>query len=370
MTKKHIYTVKILASIVGLLGGCFFGYSSVHALTLTPPRLEISGNPGQAIVEEMTVINERTTTETYYSSYANFEAQGESGAPAFVSAKEDLGTWMKVPESVTLAPGASKVVPVQIFIPKDASPGGHFAAVFWGNQPAKSGSTQVVVGAKTGMLVLLRVNGAVSESGGIVAFDTLDKARVYTALPIGFFYRFENAGGDRVKPVGDVVIKNTIGLTTERIPGNPVDGNVLPQSTRRIETVWSGKDGASGVVPSGFFDAARYQFYNFALGYYKARLNLTYGVKNTPTTSVVHLWVFPWQLLVCIFVCVLLSYLLIRTGLHHYNKWVIGRAEALLEEREGHFAHMESGPDQPVASAPRKRSIRRVLAKKKPRAKK
>jgi hypothetical protein len=218
------------------------------------------------------------------------------------------------------------------------------------------------------MLVLLRVNGAVSESGGIVAFDTIDHSRVYTALPVGFFYRFENAGGDRVKPTGDVAIKNMIGLTTMRVPGNPVDGNVLPQSTRRIETVWSGDDGVAGTVPKGFFDAVRYQYHNFAFGYYGAHLDLTYGVKNTPSTSVLHIWVFPWQLIVCVLGTLLILYALIRGGLHHYNKWVIGRAEAMLEERESHFAH--SAREVADVPAPRKRVIRRVLAKKKPKAKK
>src|SRR5260221_271894 len=90
----------------------FLGVSTAaFAITLTPIRLEISGDPGQIVVQQMTLINELQTTETYYSSYENFEAQGETGAPTFVSATDDLGTWMEVPKSVTLAPGESKAIP-------------------------------------------------------------------------------------------------------------------------------------------------------------------------------------------------------------------------------------------------------------------
>ena len=337
---------------------------SASALTLTPPRLEVTGDPGRTITEQMTLINEHTQTETYYSSYANFEAEGESGAPAFVDATEDLGTWMNVPASITLAPGASEIVPIKITIPANASAGGHFAAIFWGNQPNKVPAGQVVVGAKTGMLVLLRVSGNVSESGGVVEFDTVDHAHFYTALPIGFYYRFQNGGGDRVKPTGDIVLKDTIGITAAHVPGNPVDGNILPQSTRRIETVWSGNDGVTGVVPKGFFDAALYEYHNFALGYYGAHLNLAYGTKGQTTDSVFHFWVFPWQLVVVIVVGLLLIYLILKGGLHQYNKWVIGRAEAMLEARGMH--PLETRIEQPMQTrtSVRKTAVRKAPAKK------
>ncbi len=362
MSRKNNQSRIVLSA---LLAASLFSFAphAAHALTLTPPRLEIAGDPGQTVTEQMTLINEHTTAETYYSSYANFEAEGETGAPAFVDATEDLGTWMSVPASVTLAPGASVNVPIKITIPSSASAGGHFAAIFWGNQPNNVPAGQVVVGAKTGMLVLLRVSGNVSEAGGVVEFDTLDHKHFYQALPIGFYYRFQNGGGDRVKPVGDIVLKDTIGLTAAHVPGNPVDGNILPQSTRRIETVWSGKDGAKGTVPTGFFDAALYEFHNFALGYYGAHLDLSYGTKSQTTDSVFHFWVFPWQLVVVVVVGLLLIFLILKGIFHQYNKWVIGRAEALLEARGMH--PLETRIEEPAErKAPARRAVRRAPAKK------
>ena len=214
-----------------------------HALTITPIRLEIAGDPGQVLSQEMTLINERDTQETYYSSYANFEAQGETGSPSFVDTKEDLGTWMTVPESVILPPKSSKIIPIKITIPKNADAGGHFAAIFWGTVPNNPTPGTVAIGAKTGILVLLRVNGAVNEKGGLLEFATKNKQTFYTALPVSFYYRFQNAGGDRIKPTGTVIMKNTIGITAKKISGNPVEGNILPNSIRKFETVWEGKDG-------------------------------------------------------------------------------------------------------------------------------
>ncbi len=86
----------------------------------------------------MVLINEDNVTETFYSSYANFEAQGESGEPAFITASDDLGTWMSTQPSITLQPGESQSVPFTVVIPKDATPGGHFAVIFWGQcRPTK-----------------------------------------------------------------------------------------------------------------------------------------------------------------------------------------------------------------------------------------
>ena len=89
------------------------------ALTITPVRLEISGDPGQTVNQQMTLINEFDTPETYYVSYANFEAQGESGTPSFVDATSDLGTWMSAPSSVTLNPKESKKISFSVNIPKN-----------------------------------------------------------------------------------------------------------------------------------------------------------------------------------------------------------------------------------------------------------
>lgn len=304
------------------------------ALTLTPPRLDVSGDPGSTITTNMTVINDAKTTSTYYSSFANFESQGESGTPAITPATDDLGTWMSVPDSITLAPGASQDITVSIAIPKDAAPGGHFAAVFWGTQPNVPVSKQTGIGAKTGALVLLTVSGDIKESGGVLEFDTLNHQHSFTALPIPFYYRFQNAGGDRVNPQGDIYMKDMLFITGAKVPGNPVDGNILPNSTRRFTTTWVGGAGETGVVPKSFFSAVSYEFHNFAFGRYTAHLKLSYGTKGQMTDSIVHIWVFPWQLTLFVIVLALILYVIIRTGVRHFEHWAVEEAEVMIKKEE------------------------------------
>jgi hypothetical protein len=328
--KKSLIVLSFLLPV--LFVGMFA--HNANALTLTPPRLEVSGDPGTTITDKMTVINDQRTIGTYYSSFANFEAQGDSGTPALVDARDDLGTWIKVPDSIVLAPGASKEVPITIKIPANATPGGHFAAVFWGTQPNSTNGDNIGIGAKTGMLVLLTVSGEISEQGGVTEFDTVDGKRFFSSLPIPFYYKFENGGNDRIKPVGNVVMKNMIFLTSAKVPGNPVDGNILPKSTRKIATTWVGKAGVEGVQPKGFFKAANYQLHNFAFGRYAAHLKLSYGTQGEMTDKVVHVFVWPWQLLLTTLVALLVLFFIIKAIIRHYNTWMIGQAEKMLESRE------------------------------------
>ena len=327
MTTKKINLLSMV--IILFFTVIIFPFQKAIALTITPVRLEISGDPGQILSQEMTLINERDTVETYYASYANFEAQGETGSPAFVDAKDDLGTWMTAPNTIVLAPKTSKIVPIKITIPKDADPGGHFAAIFWGTIPPNTGSNSVSIGAKTGMLVLLRVNGDVNEKGGLVEFATKNKQKFYTALPVSFYYRFQNAGGDRIKPIGDIKMKDIFGITEAKVAGNPVDGNILPNSTRKFETVWQGKDGPTPPEEKdqgGFFGKVRYEWRNFALGHYNAKISLNYGTKNEVAFKAFGFWIFPWHLLLVIIIGLGLIILLGHRELLKYNQWVISQA--------------------------------------------
>lgn len=315
----------------------FFVAGNVYALTITPIKLELKADPGMTLKQEITLYNEHDKEETLYVSYANFEAQGETGYPSFSEAKEDIGTWMNAASKVTIAPKSSQIVPLLINVPKDATPGGHFGVVFWGTVPPGSTNNGVSIGAKTGVLVLVSVSGDVSEDGGIISFDTLNKKHYYTSLPVGFSYRFQNNGGDRVKPVGNLVIKNILGITSAKIPGNPVDGNILPGSTRKIETVWQGKDGINPIEDSedsGYFKKVAHEWRNFAFGRYTANLALSYGLKNQVTTAKVIFWVFPWHLTIFVIVIAIILYYISRKLIRKYNTWVIKKAEALLKKEQ------------------------------------
>ncbi len=311
-----------------------FSYANQSfALTVSPIRMELRGNPGDTISQEITLLNEGESPQIYYSSYSNFEAQGESGNPAFVEPKEGLGTWMSTVPAINLPPKSAQPVTLNISIPRDAEPGGYFAVVFFGTQPPLDGG-QVTIGTKTGILVLLSVNGEVNEAGGLTEFHTKDNKFFYNTLPVDFEYKFKNDGNDRIKPTGNLTIRDTVFLPAEKINGNPVDGNILPGSTRKFELTWVKNPRDENYIPSErfvsrFFDDAVYQWKNFAVGFYSAHLKLTYGLNNTlANTKSVYFFVFPWQLLIILLIVLFVVIFGGKKILRSYNSYIIEKAKA------------------------------------------
>jgi hypothetical protein len=303
----------ILATVVG----------TSYALTISPARLELGANPGDTVDETFTIINEQDTDQVYYTSVENFEAQGESGTPNFTQEKVGFSSWVEVQDKITIKKGEKLKIPFKVKVPQDADAGGHFAAIFLSTIPPTSGQNEVSVGAKVGMLMLLRVSGNIKEEGGVLSFFNKTNKKVVTTLPVDFIYRFNNNGGDRVKPVGNITIKNMIGMTTETLNANKNEGNVLPGSVRRFEVRWGTEDALP--ESASFFSFVKYELRNFAFGVYFANLDLSFGINSTSQKSM-YLVVLPWHLLVVVLVILLIIFSILRYALKRYNAWIIKQA--------------------------------------------
>lgn len=192
----------------------------------------------------------------------------------------------------------------------------------------------MAVAGKLGTLILLGVTGGAKEGGGLLDFKTEGDRRIITSLPITFAYRFSNDGNTRVKPIGELKIKNLFGFTTVELDANRRDGNVLPGSVRKFEVVWfeKGQDKLAVFSPpegekeNGFFAAVKSQWQNFALGPYKAKFALNYaGDKNAEAS--LWFWVIPWQLLSIIIVILAVVGFIGTLGLKKYNRWIISKVK-------------------------------------------
>ena len=327
---RAYYLVTVI--IFGCLGVFLFA-PSAQALVLAPAKVEIEATPGNVIRDRIILLNDSEQTVTYYSSVEKFEAQGESGTPNFVPADSGLSTWTEVPESVTLAPNESREVTYTIQIPADAEPGGHFAAIFWSTlSPDAVDGGQVLIGTKSGVLLLVRVAGDFAEEGGVIEFGPLSGGRIVSTLPTRFYYRFQNDGGDRLRPEGTITIKNIFGGTASVLNANLSEGNVLPRSIRKFEVLWSEKTKEPNLIHAdithegGFFGSARRQAEDFLLGPYRVVIEVGYGSQGDVSTASFRFFALPWQLLLLVFGGALLVIGGGRTGLRRYNRWIIAQA--------------------------------------------
>lgn len=323
-----------LATVVVTLATTVFFVNTSQAATVSPPRLELSGDPGENLNAEIKIYNEKTSSQTFYIFTRDFEAKDETGNPQFVISRDGFGTWIKPPSQITVGPKQESTIAFQVLIPQGAEPGGYFAALFASPElPDTGDQAQIALRSQIGSLIFLRINGEIPQSTSILEFRTLGHARFFVRLPIGFFYRFQNSGNDRVLPIGDIIIKNTFGRTTKIIKANPTQGNVLPKSIRRFESVWDASSSDANQDPlvlalstpgNGFWNAVKYEWKNFALGYYRAHLNLAYGNVSTETATAKYtFFVFPWQLILVILVIVVILFFIIRFFIRRYNRRII-----------------------------------------------
>ena len=323
--RNLLYTILIVV-IAGIASPAF-------ALTVSPARVEITGDPGATLQGEIELFNEQEGTRTFFTSFENFEPSGDSGAPHFIGAKDGLATWIQSDSKVILESGKRSVVPFSITIPQNAEPGGHFAAIFFGSQePGATGGGQVSVGGKIGVLVLLRVSGDVAEGGGLLEFIAKDKQRFFSALPVTFTYRLNNTGGDRVVPLGEIKIKNTLRMNSATLLANKNEGSALPGSARKFEVTWGEISQPTNTTEQktespGFFEMAGKQWSDFHFGWYTANLNLTWGATNQTANASYSFFVIPWQLLLIILIIAVIIGFLGKIGLKKYNRRIIAQAQ-------------------------------------------
>ena len=293
---------------------------SAQALTISPARMELSADPGVPVTGKFLIVNDQNSDQTFYTSVENFEAQGETGTPSFSPVKEGLASWVTVIDKVEIKKGERLEIPFTVNVPVGADPGGHFAAIFLSTAPPAASGDAVTIGAKVGMLMLLRVSGNIKEAGGVLSFNLKDNLKVTSSLPVTFSYRFGNNGNDRVNPTGVISIKNTIGMTAVELDANAAKGNILPNSVRRFEVKWG--NAIPLPVTASFFDNVKYQYQNFALGMYTADLNLQFGSAGSDIKSFT-LYVFPWQLVTVIVIGLLLLYIISHLIIKHHDKMII-----------------------------------------------
>lgn len=287
----------------------------------------MSGDPGKTVYGEIKIFNEQSEIKNFFSSFENFEPSGDSGAPRFVGRTDGLATWLETERFISLNPGETKTIPFSVVIPPNAEPGGYFAAIFWGSQaPGAQGGSDVSIGGKIGILVLLRVTGDVKEAGGVVSFHTKDKHRFFTSLPISFEYRVHNDGGDRIVPLGDIKIKNTLRLTSDTLPANKNEGSVLPNSARKFDVVWGKQTRENTENEVGFFGMARRQLGDIHIGWYTAELHVVLGSDNQVIEKTFNFFVIPWQLLTIVGAILIVVVILGRIILKKYNRWIIAQA--------------------------------------------
>src|SRR3989339_545285 len=116
----------------------FLSAPSALAITISPPTMEIALTAGQSTKTVVKLYNETSDTVQLYTEARDFTAKGETGQPAFDfdTVSSGLSTWLQIETGpIVIESGQRAEVPVTINAPADASPGGHYASLFFSSSP-------------------------------------------------------------------------------------------------------------------------------------------------------------------------------------------------------------------------------------------
>jgi len=266
MFKKSI-VVTIATLFLALL---VLPTSEASALTLTPLSREVSLTPGQKSVATVELENEGLEDMQITTEVATFTAKGENGEPVFdFDTTAEIATWIEINEGPFALPAGQKQQFDVVFdTPTNATPGGHYVAVFFNQLMEAAAPGDVNIESKLGTLFLATVKGTYTEQGKIASFSLKGNKTTYTSGPVAFNpLRYQNTGDVHLKPTGKVTIANMFGNTVKTITVNEDGGAALPGTVRQ-------------------YDLVSWRDIGNAFGKYTATVTLTAGtVKSTATVD-------------------------------------------------------------------------------------
>jgi hypothetical protein len=277
-----------------------------QGLEISPPVIELSADPGQTVTATIRVRNV-TKGELIAKGKADDFGAGtdESGQPKLLldetgATRYSLKYWVSAVPDLRLAPQELKATTVNIAVPANAEPGGHFGVVRFTAVPPDLQGTGVALSASVGTLILLRVSGSITEKLSMAEFSSWQNLGQGSAKntnffehgPVGFVVRLANDGSVHEKPKGSIDITNVFGKKVASVAVNDKGGNVLPDSKRRFEQTLDKKQ---------------------LFGYYTANLALTYAA-DKKLAGKIGFWVIPWKLVLLVLAGLAILFFLLRRG--------------------------------------------------------
>lgn len=304
--------IAVLAVVIMLLlpsVNIALAQQSGQGLEISPPLIDQQVDPGQTINFEIRVRNITNQEVIATGELNDFEAKDELGLPNVIldpNAEPSPYTfkpWVKDISDLRLAPGETKTAVIQVDVPQDASPGGHYGVVSFTAKPTDLDETGVALSAVIGTLVLLNVSGDVRIDAALESFALLQNGNEKSFFeygPITFVERIKNNGNVHFKPTGELRITDTFGKEVAKFALNEQGGNVLPASIRRFEQTLDKKN---------------------LFGRYKAQLSVTYADGKTLNETRTF-WVVPYKIVAAVILGLILLILIIRLLTKRYKKHI------------------------------------------------
>ncbi|QDB80325.1 DUF916 domain-containing protein [Georgenia sp. 311] len=198
-------------------------------------------DPGEVVEEHLAVRNVSSEEVTFSLDAADGFYTRTGRFDMLASGEESVGagTWITLPETVTVAAGETEVVPFTIEVPPNTEPGDHAAGITASVRSVQTaeGGTSVGVESRVGFRVTTRVTGELTPSAAVenVRGSYEGSWNAFRPGQVSVSFDVVNEGNTRLFVDGTVSAGgSTVGLTDE----HPEE--VLPGDTRSLAVVVDG----------------------------------------------------------------------------------------------------------------------------------
>jgi Sec-independent protein translocase protein TatA len=324
MKKTALTTILLVLSTL-----CFVLSTGVHAqsvlpLSVIPPKQEMLINPGESYSTIVKFQNQGIIPISGTLSALDFIVTDTQGTPVFLDNSTVVGTttlpakysaakWIKFySDKMTIAANGNISVPITINVPKNAAPGGRYAAVLFepaagpslGN-PASAGETPISV--RIASLLYIRVAGPITEKAMVTKFQ-LPTFLEYG--PVSVATEILNLGDYHITPVGAITLKDMFGrvVASQALESK----NIFPGTSRTFDSKVGDK----------------LMFGKFTVG-----LAASYGSAGQVLLATGTLWIFPWKVTLAVVLALAIMIALILIGYKRFVKKEKKLVEEIKEEK-------------------------------------
>jgi len=335
---KHIKSLLLVALAV-VMGALYLAPAasvsavSSSSLSISPKKSYVI-EPGKSVHDTLSITNLDTSNSLDLSlRVIDFSYTDNGGTPKLMldpSAPQttwSLKPFLSVPDEVTVEPGKSKQVNLDVAIPKGHGAGSYYSAIIYSSGGGQGGGN-VGLNASGVTLVFVNIPGKVTENLQFTHLGAYDRSAqgdlsgyhyFNTGMPDSIGYTLKNTGNVVEAPAGSITLRDVFGRTTTINDLNPSDSLALIGQERTFTTCIKLKTEDVSLNGSSA-KTATCDNPGLWPGYYSVSADLYYGQNGNLTqeiTKVGGFWYLPWWfILVSIVVLIALAVVIWRT----YNK--------------------------------------------------
>ena len=313
---RFVFLFLILFSILIFLlspTSSFAQQQNDFGIVVFPARQEIDVKPGEEKTIGVSFVNQTLFPITGILKKTDFIVKDDENTPFFIedtipSNKYSASSWINLPSKNIAIPAYDKtIIYFKLKVPKNASPGGHYAAIFIEGTPStpKASSDKegtAVIAPRAGALLYIKVAGKIKEKAIISKFIAPNFSEYG---PIKVETSILNQGNIHITPKGKIELYDIFGKLVDE--DKLKEKNIFPETLTKYENKLGKK---------------------WMFGRYKLILTASYGTKGQGLKAQRTIYVFPYRLIAVI----VLSLFIIFYLIYHFYSLTIKR-QKLLEEK-------------------------------------